>query len=68
MSARGSVAVDERTNTLLLQDTADRLADIRRLVTKLVRVGRKVGHGLLEVLSPPFSLVPLVQGERSPDD
>jgi type IV pilus assembly protein PilQ len=35
LSARGSVAVDERTNTLLLQDTADRLADIRRLVATL---------------------------------
>ena len=35
LSTRGSVAVDERTNTLLLQDTADRLADIRRLVATL---------------------------------
>ena len=35
LSPRGSVAVDERTNTLLLQDTADRLADIRRLVATL---------------------------------
>ncbi len=35
ISQRGSVAVDERTNTLLLQDTADRLADIRRLVGTL---------------------------------
>jgi len=35
LSARGSVAVDERTNTLLLQDTADRLGDIRRLVATL---------------------------------
>src|SRR5579872_7305253 len=35
LSARGNVAVDERTNTLLLQDTADRLADIRRLVASL---------------------------------
>ena len=35
LSARGSVAVDERTNTLLLQDTVDRLADIRRLVGTL---------------------------------
>jgi type IV pilus assembly protein PilQ len=35
LSARGSIAVDERTNTLLLQDTADRLADIRRLVATL---------------------------------
>jgi type IV pilus assembly protein PilQ len=35
LSNRGSVAVDERTNTLLLQDTADRLGDIRRLVATL---------------------------------
>ena len=35
LSLRGSVAVDERTNTLLLMDTADRLADIRRLVATL---------------------------------
>jgi type IV pilus assembly protein PilQ len=35
LSARGAVAVDDRTNTLLLQDTADRLADIRRLVATL---------------------------------
>jgi type IV pilus assembly protein PilQ len=31
LSARGKVAVDERTNTLLLQDTSDKLADIRTL-------------------------------------
>lgn len=35
LSERGSVAVDERTNTLLLQDTSERLADIRRLVSTL---------------------------------
>ncbi len=35
LSARGSVTVDERTNTLLVQDTADKLADIRKLVTAL---------------------------------
>jgi len=35
LSARGSVAVDERTNTLLLLDTSDKLADIRRLVATL---------------------------------
>ncbi len=35
LSGRGNVAVDERTNTLLLQDTADKLADIRRLVGTL---------------------------------
>lgn len=35
LSPRGSVTIDERTNTLLLQDTSDRLADIRRLVATL---------------------------------
>jgi type IV pilus assembly protein PilQ len=35
LSPRGNVSVDARTNTLLLQDTADRLEDIRRLVSTL---------------------------------
>ena len=35
LSSRGSVTVDERTNTLLLQDTPDRIADVRRLVATL---------------------------------
>ncbi len=35
LSARGTLSVDERTNTLLVQDTPDRLADIRRLVQTL---------------------------------
>ncbi|MEM1176229.1 MAG: type IV pilus secretin PilQ [Pseudomonadota bacterium] len=35
LSERGSIAVDARTNTLLVQDTADRLQDIRRLVRTL---------------------------------
>ena len=35
LSERGSIAVDERTNTLLVQDTAERLQDIRRMVTTL---------------------------------
>ena len=35
LSNRGSVAIDERTNTLLVQDTAERLQDIRRLVRTL---------------------------------
>ncbi|MDH3588698.1 MAG: type IV pilus secretin PilQ [Gammaproteobacteria bacterium] len=35
LSDRGSVAIDERTNTLLVQDTADKLAEIRRLVQTL---------------------------------
>lgn len=35
MSERGNVTVDHRTNTLLIQDTAAKLEDIRRLVTRL---------------------------------
>ena len=35
LSARGSLSVDERTNTLLVQDTPDKLSDIRRLVQTL---------------------------------
>jgi type IV pilus assembly protein PilQ len=35
LSERGSVAIDERTNTLLLQDVSERLADVRRLVSTL---------------------------------
>lgn len=35
LSERGSIAVDDRTNTLLVQDTAERLQNIRRLVRTL---------------------------------
>jgi type IV pilus assembly protein PilQ len=35
LSPRGSVAIDDRTNILLVQDTAERLQDIRRLVRTL---------------------------------
>ena len=35
LSVRGSLSVDERTNTLLVQDTPDKLTDIRRLVQTL---------------------------------
>jgi type IV pilus assembly protein PilQ len=35
LSARGSVAVDERTNTLLLNDTSESIDAVRRLVTTL---------------------------------
>ncbi|MFK7888303.1 MAG: type IV pilus secretin PilQ, partial [Gammaproteobacteria bacterium] len=35
LSDRGTVTVDERTNTLLINDTTDKLAEIRRLVTRL---------------------------------
>ena len=35
LSSRGSVTLDERTNVLLVQDTADKLEEIRKLVTTL---------------------------------
>jgi type IV pilus assembly protein PilQ len=35
LSPRGTVSVDERTNTLLVQDTSERIADVRRLVATL---------------------------------
>ncbi len=35
LSDRGSIAVDDRTNTLLIQDTAERLQDVRRMVRAL---------------------------------
>lgn len=35
LSDRGAVTVDDRTNTLLISDTADQLADIRALVHRL---------------------------------
>ena len=42
LSERGRVTIDERTNTLLLQDTSDRLSDIRRLVATLDIAVRQV--------------------------
>ncbi|MGD2073303.1 MAG: type IV pilus secretin PilQ [Gammaproteobacteria bacterium] len=35
MSDRGKVTVDDRTNTLLIQDTAEKLEQIRRMVARL---------------------------------
>jgi type IV pilus assembly protein PilQ len=35
LSERGQVTVDDRTNTLLVQDTAAKLEDIRRMILKL---------------------------------
>ncbi|QOL26560.1 type IV pilus secretin PilQ family protein [Thalassotalea sp. LPB0316] len=35
LSSRGSVSVDERTNTLLIRDTAKSIEDIKRMVTVL---------------------------------
>jgi len=35
LSERGNVTVDERTNTLLVRDTIDRLSEIRKLIASL---------------------------------
>ncbi|MEJ2685945.1 MAG: type IV pilus secretin PilQ family protein, partial [Gammaproteobacteria bacterium] len=35
LSKRGTVSVDPRTNTLLVQDTADKIQEIRKLVARL---------------------------------
>ncbi len=35
LSERGTVSVDKRTNTLIVQDTAERIEDVRALVAKI---------------------------------
>ncbi len=35
LSDRGNVSIDQRTNTLLVRDTVDRLVEIRKLITTL---------------------------------
>ncbi len=35
LSSRGSITLDDRTNTLMIQDTPSQLEDIRKLVTRL---------------------------------
>lgn len=42
LSSRGTVSIDERTNTLILQDTEDRLEEIRKLVEALDKPVRQV--------------------------
>ena len=42
LSERGTVAIDERTNTLLINDVTTSLADVRRLVTQLDIAVRQV--------------------------
>ncbi|MCP4701455.1 MAG: type IV pilus secretin PilQ [Gammaproteobacteria bacterium] len=42
LSKRGDVSVDERTNTLLVQDTSDKLEEIRKMITSLDRPVRQV--------------------------
>ncbi|HRD65125.1 MAG TPA: type IV pilus secretin PilQ [Candidatus Competibacter sp.] len=42
LSPRGDVAVDERTNTLIIKDVPDKIAEVRDLVTKLDMPARQV--------------------------
>jgi type IV pilus assembly protein PilQ len=56
MSDRGSIAVDDRTNTLLVQDTAERLQDIRRLVSTLdVPIKQVLIESRIVVVNDDFS-------------
>ena len=55
LSARGSISIDDRTNTLLVQDTPDRLTDIRRLVQTLdVPVRQVLIEARIVVVSDTF--------------
>ncbi|MCK6370293.1 MAG: type IV pilus secretin PilQ, partial [Gammaproteobacteria bacterium] len=56
LSERGSVSLDERTNTLLVQDTADRIGDVRRLVTTLdIPVRQVLIESRIVIVSDDFS-------------
>ena len=56
LSDRGSIAVDERTNTLLIQDTAESLKDIRRMVRTLdVPIKQVLIESRIVVVNDDFS-------------
>jgi type IV pilus assembly protein PilQ len=56
LSERGSVSIDERTNTLLLQDTGERLSEIRRLVQTLdVPVHQVLIESRIVIVNDDFS-------------
>ncbi len=56
LSERGSIAVDERTNTLLVQDTADHLQNIRRMVRTLdVPIRQVLIESRIVVVNDTFS-------------
>jgi type IV pilus assembly protein PilQ len=55
LSPRGTLSIDERTNTLLVQDTTDKLAEIRRLVQTLdVPVKQVLIEARIVVVSDTF--------------
>ena len=56
LSDRGTVSIDERTNTLLVYDTAERLVDIRRLVQTLdIAVKQVLIESRIVVVNDDFS-------------
>ena len=42
LSPRGGVTIDARTNTLLIQDTAEKLAEVRKIINRLDKPVRQV--------------------------
>jgi type IV pilus assembly protein PilQ len=55
LSSRGSLSIDDRTNTLLVQDTAEKLVDIRRMVQTLdVPVKQVLIEARIVVVSDTF--------------
>jgi type IV pilus assembly protein PilQ len=56
LSARGSVTVDERTNTMLVQDTAEQLTAIRNMVSTLdIPVRQVLIESRIVIVSDDFS-------------
>jgi type IV pilus assembly protein PilQ len=56
LSDRGSIAVDDRTNTLLIQDTAESLQDVRRMVRTLdVPIKQVLIESRIVVVNDDFS-------------
>jgi type IV pilus assembly protein PilQ len=56
LSERGTVAIDDRTNTLLVQDTAAKLQDIRRLIRTLdIPIRQVLIESRIVVVSDNFS-------------
>jgi len=56
LSERGTVSIDERTNTLLIQDTSEKLTEIRRLVRTLdIPVRQVLIEARIVVVNDDFS-------------
>jgi len=56
LSERGSIAVDDRTNTLLVHDTAENLQDMRRMVSTLdVPIKQVLIESRIVVVNDDFS-------------